>query len=99
MSTAVIVKENTDMRENEILVLVQTNLFMHEKEFDLLRTFISNLDLTTVRILDEFAYNIELDEIEQIHPQDITNFGSICFKVQHGYALINLSDLKKLLSL
>lgn len=84
------------MQENEKLVFVQTDLLIQENGFETLREYLTHLDLETVDIFDEFTFNSEGNGI--IHVSQRLRL-SIFSKIQSGYILTNLNDLKKLFSL
>jgi len=88
--------------KNEIFVFVQTDLLLQEKLFELLRECILNLNLTDVRSMDEFYYDIDKNEIRKFHSvlhPTFTNINWATAKLKNGNIFINLSNLEKLLSL
>ena len=91
------------MQEKEdLLVLVKTDMLLQEKGFNSLREYLLELDSSKVKLYDEFFYNFEEDKVisihQPIHPS-YSNLNLICDKVESGYILISLYDLKKMLSL
>lgn len=88
--------------QKEECILLETDLLLHEKEFEMLRECILQLDSSKVQFLDEFVYNSEEDKVVSIHQPlhpDYSNLSLICDKVERGYILIDLYYLKKMLSL
>ena len=88
--------------KEDLMVLVKTDLLLHEKAFNSLRECILELDYSKLELYDEFVYNSEEDKVVSIHQPihpDYSNLNLICDKVENGYILISLYDLKKMLSL
>ena len=84
------------------IVLMKVDFLMHEKEFDALRNFVSELDFTDVKLFDEFDYNMEEDKVilihQPIHP-DYSNLDLIYDKTQDGYIVLDLNSLKRFVAL
>lgn len=90
------------MQNEKSVILLEADLLLHEKEFEMLQECISKLDSSKIKFFDEFVYNSEEDKVVSVHQPlhpDYSNLDLICDKVEHGYILIDLYYLKKMLSL
>jgi len=75
---------------------------LHEKTFEELREFVRKLDGSELHMYDTIDYSSEHDDLAISHPVSFLTTTELKYtisKVQMGYILISMNDLKKYLSL
>lgn len=86
----------------DIVIFVRTDFLKHEKEFNLMRDFVLNLNPKDIKFFDEFNYDSENDKMVHIHNQpihkDYSNFSLICDKLENGYMALSLYELNQFFS-
>lgn len=88
-------------QKENCIILLETYFLLHEREFEMLRKFISHLDSTKLELYDEF-YVTEKNEISILHHPFSSSLPVndwMYDKINEGYIVTDLKNLKKLLSL
>lgn len=90
------------MQKNETYFLLQTDFFIQEKLFDLLREFILNSKIEMDYSLRLIRFDNERNEIILDTPfapwQNQSNYSIVLSFISKGYILINLNDLENFIN-